>query len=165
MNKFKVLALSATMIMATAGLAMACGADASSASAETASAKVAGTCNTGAVMQTAGATCASGAGVSATTVQIETVRMPSGAMAVFYHGTTPETVAYLQSKCSEGCGGFVCEMAKSMAADKSVSTEIAQTETGAMILVTATDASKVASVDTYEAQYAAISTGAASESE
>ena len=216
MSKFKVLALSATLIMATAGLAIAgdCGTKtsaetaaaktasaegcSSAATAETAAAKTASAeacastaaaktasaeactstaaaktasaeacgssaataqtagagCTSGAAAQTAGASCSSDAKVSAQTVQIETVRMPSGAMAVFYNGTNAETVAFLQSKASEGCSGFVCDMAKGMAADENVATEIAATEHGVMILVTAK--SDVHSVDKYEEQYAAV---------
>ena len=158
MSKFKVIALAATLIMATAGLAIACDKTASTASAETASAEgcasaataktasaegcasaataktasaegcasaataqTAGAgCASGAAAQTAGAGCASDANVSAQTVQLETVRMPSGAMAVFYSGTNAETVAFLQSKANEGCSGFICDMAKGMAADENV---------------------------------------------
>jgi hypothetical protein len=226
MSKFKVLALAATLVMATAGLAIAGGDCASKASAETASAsgcssaataetaaaktasaegcasgaaaqtasaegcasgaaaktasaegcasgaaaKTASAegcasgvaaqtasaegCASGAAAQTAGAGCSSDANVSAQTVQLETVRMPSGSMAVFYNGTNAETVAYLQSKANEGCSGFVCDMAKGMAADDNVTTEIAATEHGVMILVTAK--SDAASVDKYEEQYAAV---------
>jgi hypothetical protein len=110
-------------------------------------------CSSAATAQTAGAGCSSDAKVSAQTVQIETVRMPSGAMAVFYNGTNAETVAFLQSKANEGCSGFVCDMAKGMAADENVATEIAATEHGVMILVTSTEP---ATVDKYEEQYAAV---------
>ena len=151
MSKFKVLALAATLIMATAGLAIACDktADASTASAEG--------CTKGASAQTAAAQTASAEGctkgASAQTVKLETVRMPSGSLAVFYHGQDAETVAFLQASAENGCGGFVCDMAKSMAADENVTTEIATTETGVMILVTS-DNPEV--VDGYEAQYAAV---------
>ncbi|RKZ15367.1 hypothetical protein DRQ53_09210 [bacterium] len=173
MSKFKVLALCATLIMATAGLAIACDTDASSASAKTASAEVAsagcagaataktaGAGCSGAAVKTAGAGCAGNAAVSPETVQLETVRMPSGSMAVFYSGTNPETVAFLQASAKEGMSGFVCSMAKSMAADENVTTEIATTDTGVMILVTATDS---ASLDSYEEQYAALTSGASEE--
>ena len=79
--------------------------------------------------------------------------MPSCSMAVFYNGTNAETVAYLQSKADAGCAGFVCDMAKGMAADENVTTEIAATEHGGMILVSSTED---ASVDKYEEQYAAV---------
>jgi hypothetical protein len=79
--------------------------------------------------------------------------MPSGSMAVFYNGTDAETIAYLQSKADAGCAGFVCDMAKGMAADETATTEIAATEHGVMILVTSTEAG---SVDKYEEQYAAV---------
>ena len=188
MSKFKVLALAATLVMATAGLAIAgdCGTKASAetasaegcssaataetaaaktasaagcasaATAQTASAKTASAegCASAATAQTAGAGCASDANASAKTVQLETVRMPSGSMAVFYNGTDAETIAFLQSKANEGCSGFVCDMAKGMAADENVTTEIAATETGVMILVTAK--SDATSVDKYEEQYAAV---------
>jgi hypothetical protein len=230
MTKFKVLALTASLIMATAGLAIACDKGAKSASAETAKAEMAQAsgCASGAAaetaaaktasaegcsksesaaVKTAGAGCASGAAAetaaaktasaegcsktqsaavktagagcasstavktagagcssnaTAQTVRLETVRMPSGAMAVFYHGTNPEAVAYLQSKADAGCGGFVCDMAKSMAADQHVSTEMAKTETGVMILVTSSDKQVV---DGYEAQYAALSSTDAQQGE
>ena len=136
--------------MKTAGAEGAC---ASKAAVKTAGAE--GACaSKGAAAQTAGAGCASDANVSAQTVQIETVRMPSGSMAVFYSGTNAETVAFLQSKANEGCSGFVCDMAKGMAADETATTEIAATDSGVMILVTAK--SDAASVDKYEEQYAAV---------
>jgi hypothetical protein len=210
MSKFKVLALAATFVVATAGLAIAGGDCGSKASAETAAAKTASAegcaskataetaaaktasaegcaskataetaaaktasagacgssastaavktagaegCSSAATAQTAGAGCSSEAKAAAQTVQIETVRMPSGAMAVFYNGTNAETVAFLQSKASEGCSGFVCDMAKGMAADENVVTEIAATEHGVMILVTSAEP---ATVDKYEEQYAAV---------
>lgn len=158
MSKFKVLALAATLIMATAGLAIACDKNADASTASAAGCASAATAETASAAGCASASTASAEGcakgAAAQTVKLETVRMPSGSLAVFYHGQDAETVAFLQSSASEGCSGFVCDMAKSMAADHSVTTEIATTETGVMILVTS-DSSEA--VDGYEAQYAAVS--------
>ena len=158
MSKFKVIALAATLIMATAGLAIACDKTADASTASAAGCASAATAQTASAAGCASASTASAEGcakgASAKTVKLETVRMPSGSLAVFYHGQNAETVAFLQSSASEGCSGFVCEMAKSMAADENVTTEIAATETGVMILVTS-DSAEV--VDGYEAQYAAVS--------
>jgi Fe-S cluster assembly iron-binding protein IscA len=158
MSKFKVIALAATLIMATAGLAIACDKTADASTASAAGCASAATAQTASAAGCASASTASAEGcakgASAKTVKLETVRMPSGSLAVFYHGQNAETVAFLQSSASEGCSGFVCDMAKSMAADENVTTEIAATETGVMILVTS-DSAEV--VDGYEAQYAAVS--------
>ena len=157
MSKFKVLALAATLIMATAGLAIACDKTADASTASAAGCASAATAQTASAAGCASASTASAEGCSkgatAKTVKLETVRMPSGSLAVFYHGQNAETVAFLQSSASEGCGGFVCDMAKSMAADENVTTEMAITETGVMILVTSNSPE---AVDGYEAQYAAV---------
>lgn len=86
-------------------------------------------------------------------VKLETVRMPSGALAVFYHGKNAETVAYLQKSAEGGCQGFACDLAKSLAADENCKVEMAQTKSGVMMLVTAEQTDVV---DGYEAQYAAV---------
>jgi len=86
-------------------------------------------------------------------VKLETVRMPSGAMAVFYHGKNAETVAFLQKSAESGCQGFACDLAKNVAADENCTVEMAKTESGVMMLVTS---AKADVVDQYEAQYAAV---------
>jgi Fe-S cluster assembly iron-binding protein IscA len=159
MSKFKVLALAATLTMATAGLAIACDKTADAGTASAAGCASGATAQTASAAGCTAASTASAAGCSKNAtadhaIKLETVRMPSGSLAVFYHGQNAETVAFLQSSANEGCSGFVCDMAKSMAADENVITEIAATETGVMILVTS-DSAEV--VDGYEAQYAAVS--------
>ena len=97
--------------------------------------------------------CSSDASNAKMAVKLETVRMPSGAMAVFYHGKNAETVAYLQASAKGGCQAFACDLAKNLAADENCTVEMAKTDTGVMMLVTA---EKAEVVDQYEAQYAAV---------
>lgn len=194
MRILKIVALSATLVVATAGLALAGGDCGSKAKAETASAHVCtGACEatcaasaaTASAVKTAGTGCATsevktagaGCATSATktadasscagkeadmAVELETVRMPSGAMAVFYHGKNAATVSYLQASAKGGCQGFACDLAKNISKDEHCSVEMAQTKTGVMMLVSADD-SKV--LDNYEAQYAAAMAPAETQSE
>ena len=97
--------------------------------------------------------CSSDASNAKMAVKLETVRMPSGAMAVFYHGKNAETVAYLQASAKGVCQAFACDLAKNLAADENCTGEMATTDTGVMMLVTA---EKAEVVDQYEAQYAAV---------
>lgn len=97
--------------------------------------------------------CDSDASSAKMAVKLETVRMPSGAMAVFYHGKNEASVAYLQKSAEGGCQAFACDLAKSVASDENCTVEMAPTETGVMMLVTA---EKAEVVDGYEAQFAAV---------
>ena len=174
----------ASLVLACDGKAKAEGASASASCAEHANAEAAsaaqckGAANASAVktadvtgcrsaaVKTAGAAgctaaetaSASGCAKSATAgaVQVETVRMPSGALAVFYNGANEQAVEFLQASAEKGCHGFACHLAQSMAADEKCTVEMAETEHGVMILVTAEDP---AVVDAYEAQYAAVMSG------
>ena len=126
---------------------------ASSASAvKTASAKADCASSASAVKTASAEECASKANV-ANAIKVETVRMPSGAMAVFYHGTNAEAVSYLQASAEKGCSGFACNLAKGMAADENCKVEMAKTESGVMMLVTS---EKAEILDGYAAQYAAV---------
>lgn len=188
MRTLKILALSATLVVATAGLALAGGACDGKAKAESASAKAAcsstaavqtasatGGCASGASAQTAGvkaevagAGCASGAvktadaagagcsaekAAMAKAIKVETVRMPSGAMAVFYSGSCEKSTAFLQASAEGGCQGFACDLAKAIAADQNCTVEMAKTQHGVMMLVTSP---KAEVVDGYAAKYAAV---------
>jgi hypothetical protein len=125
----------------------------SSAKAATAT-KVAGAgCATSATKTASMGDCESTQAKMAKAVKLETVRMPSGAMAVFYHGKNAEAVAYLQKSAESGCQGFACDLAKNLAADENCTVEMAKTESGVMMLVTS---EKADVVDQYEARYAAV---------
>jgi len=175
MRTLKIIALSAIFVFVTASLAMACdGKKAETASAKaccsksevtTASTNGAGcalkaavtkacadgaTCAAKAAMKTAGASCSSKADM-ANAISVETVRMPSGALAVMYNGSCAASTGFLQASADKGCEGFACSLAQGMAADDNVHTEMAKTEHGVMILVTAKD---VKVLDKYEAEYA-----------
>ena len=148
---------------ATAKTASAGGCDKSAATASTT--KVAGAgCSSSATaaVKTAMGGCDSenSQAKMAKALKVETVRMPSGAMAVFYHGKNAETVAFLQKSAEKGCQGFACDLAKSLAADENCKVEMAMTETGVMMLVTS---EKADVVDQYEAQYAAVIASVSSE--
>ena len=135
---------------------------ASSASAvKTASAKADCASSASAVKTASAEECASKANV-ANAIKVETVRMPSGAMAVFYHGTNAEAVSYLQASAEKGCSGFACNLAKGMAADENCKVEMAKTESGVMMLVTS---EKAEILDGYAAQYAAVTAPAPTSSD
>jgi hypothetical protein len=153
MRILKTVFLSATFLLATASLAMACPGQ-KTAKAENASATTA--CASKAAVKTASAGCSATCTAKAENadmaqrIDVETVRLPSGTLAVFYNGTCPESTGYLQAAAAKGCEGFVCPLAQSMAKDANVHTEMAKTEHGVMILVTSNDAQDL---DRYEAQY------------
>ncbi len=173
MRILKTIALSTIFVLATASLALACdGKNAKNASASehagcsakaevsAAAATTASSCASKAAVKTAGASCKAGDAEAASwtqAIQVETVRMPSGALAVFYTGSCEKSTAMLQASAEEGISAFACPLAQGMAADESLTTEMAKTEHGVMILVTAKDE---AALDKYEAQFAvATSTG------
>jgi len=124
-------------------------------SASTASAtKVAGAgCASSATKTASAGNCSSDAKGAKMAVKLETVRMPSGAMVVMYHGKDASSVAALQASAKNGCQGFACDLAKSVAADENCKVEMAKTDTGVMMIVTS---EKAEALDGYEAQYAAV---------
>ena len=85
-----------------------------------------------------------GAGCSAKTgaasVALETVRMPSGALAVFYNGADAATVEHLQTAAALKGASFGCNLAGDMASNENCNIEVANTETGIMLLVTSDQA-------------------------
>jgi hypothetical protein len=172
MRSMKIIALSAILVFATASLAMACdGKKAESASAKAAcaaraDAEVAAVTASAdgpecaakaakAAVKTASAKCSSMGGdadmaMMANAISVETVRMPSGTMAVFYNGSCSMSTGFLQAAAAKELSEFSCPLAQGMAADDNVTTEMAKTEHGVMILVTAKNE---ATLDKYEAQY------------
>jgi hypothetical protein len=173
MRTMKIIALSAILVFTTASLAMACdGKKAESASAKaacaahadaevavaTAAAEDAPACAgkaANAAVKTASAKCSSMGGdadmaMMANAISVETVRMPSGSMAVFYNGSCAMSTGALQASAAKELSEFSCPLAQNMAADENVTIEMAKTEHGVMILVTAKDE---ATLDKYEAQY------------
>jgi hypothetical protein len=179
MRKLKILALTTFAIMVVAALTVsvagACGkdktADASTAAVQGTEATVAGTGCTaakGATATTAGVGCTASKGAHAATagmgcskmascvhgasadMRVEAVRLPSGALAVFYTGTTPATVASLQARAEKGAAEFGCDLACAMAKNTSCHVEVANVHDGVMMLVTA---DKPAVLDEYQAKY------------
>jgi hypothetical protein len=132
MRTLKILALSTVLVAATASLALAGAGCTKSADAAKASAG----CSSSAVKTADAGSCNS----AAKAITVQTVRMPSGAMAVMYTGATAEAVEFLHASAKKGCTGFACDVAKSMASDEHCNVEMAATDEGVMFLVTADDA-------------------------
>jgi hypothetical protein len=153
MHKFRTLAVSALAMIALVAFAVG-GASAcdgkTSASTASADAKVAGIgCTKSIDASTAGAGCSSS--VSAAKVAMETVRMPSGALAVFYNGTDAETVAYLQTSANAKGAKFGCGLAGAMAGNENCTVEVANTKSGIMLLVSS---EKSELIDEFQESYA-----------
>ena len=72
-------------------------------------------------------------------VDVETVRLPSGALVVMYKGKTPEAVSYLQTACAGKACDFCCPVTRNVATNQQAHVEIAKTTQGAMIVVSAKD--------------------------
>lgn len=177
MRKLSLILLGTLSVLAfvafSAGAADACDgktSTAKAAKAETAEAKVAGAggcsasktaavdakvagagCSKSAstAMKVAGAGCASKSAGTAS-VAIETVRMPSGALAVFYNGRSEAAVASLHEKFEAKGASFGCDMASNMAENGDCSVEAAATEQGIMLLVTS---EKAEVLDEYQSAY------------
>lgn len=86
-------------------------------------------------------------------MNIETTRLPSGAMLVFYTSDKPEIVQALQKTSADGAESFSCLVCKKIAADANCTVELASLDNGVVALVTAEEPS---AVDTYEAEFAAL---------
>jgi len=142
-----------------------------SSSAETASVKTAGAagCASGATASVAGAGCTKGADAATAGTKVagatcsssktasmpadlavEAVRMPSGALAVFYTGTSEATVAGIHAKAAKGAAGFGCDLAGSMAGNESCNVEVVNIKNGVMMLVSS---EKADILDQYQKQY------------
>ena len=141
MRTLKILALTTLSIMTMVSMATAgssCSASKSASNASNAS-----------TVKLAGASC-SYKSAPPSDMSIEAVRMPSGALAVFYTGETEVTVAKLQAQASNGAENFCCGLASSMAKNDNVNVEVVEIANGVMMLVTAETADVL---DEYESQY------------
>lgn len=114
-------------------------------------------CSAHAQNQKTGAGCAYSAQKAALiqSLDIETTRLPSGAMIVVYASDDPETVKVLQASAVKGAESFDCRICQHMARDGNCTVEIASIQGGVVALITAEDP---AIVDRYEKQFAAVST-------
>lgn len=124
----------ATVKAASMGDGAGCGAKAATASTAGAA------CTKSAAMTASGAGChsAKAAKVAAADIDMETVKMPSGVMAVLYTGKTPEAKAYLAEAAKAGCASsFACPITREMAASEHCKVEIGATAAGVMVLVKA----------------------------
>jgi len=83
-------------------------------------------------------------------IDIETVRLPSGTLAVFYNGEDADSVAYLHSVANGATTDFSCGLVKKMANNVNCSVEMATTDTGVMFLCTSDDTQLV---DSFEKNY------------
>jgi hypothetical protein len=149
----------------TAATAAQAGTCASKTAAQTASTTQAGTCASKTAAQTAGATGCSKA-ASATTagmgcsgsqasaakydIAVETVKLPSGALAVIYTGKDADSVAMLQSAANGTVADFGCPNVQKMVASENCTVEMASTEDGLMFLCTSDD---VALIDSFQKNY------------
>ena len=85
----------------------------------------------------AGNHCSTSKAKLAALVDIETVRLPSGALVVMYKGKTPDAVAYLQAAAASSVESFCCPVTRKLASNQDAHVEIAKSATGALIVVTA----------------------------
>ncbi len=85
--------------------------------------------------------------------KVEATRLASGDLVVHYIGTTPEAVAFLQSKASESPDKFCCPMTQKMASNEACKVDMAKVSNGVLVLVSSP---KKEVVDAYEKDFAAM---------
>lgn len=101
--------------------------------------------------QTAGAGCSSSqASAAKYDIAIQTVKMPSGALAVMYSGNDADTVAMLHSAANGTAADFGCPNVQNMVATEGCSVEMASTENGLIFLCTSDD---VALIESFQKSY------------
>jgi ribosomal protein L10 len=88
-------------------------------------------------------------------LDIDTTRLPSGAMLVFYTSDDPAAVKKLHASAATGAGDIDCRLCQKMASDKGCTIEMAFIDNGVVALVTAEN---VGTIDAYEKQYASLTT-------
>lgn len=137
MRKITLIAVASLFLIATAAVAFA---GSSCSSAKSASAK------------TASASC-SYSKAAMTKVSVETTRLPSGGMVVFYTSDDAETVKFLQTKAANGADDFSCGVCQKVAAAENCNVELTNFAGGVVAFITAEDSNIV---DEYEAQFAAL---------
>lgn len=86
-------------------------------------------------------------------LKVETFRMPSGALAVFYTSENAQVVKTLQDKASAGASSFCCGICREMAQAKDCKVELVPFSTGVLAVVTATEPG---SIDKFEKAFAAL---------
>jgi hypothetical protein len=90
-------------------------------------------------------------------MKIETARTPNGALVVFYTSDKPDVVKTLQAKAASGPIDFSCGVCREMAKSTDCKVELVPFSSGVMAFVTS---EKKESIDTYEKQFAALTTTA-----
>jgi len=107
--------------------------------------------------QTAGAGCSSKTASAAKyDIAVETVKLPSGALAVMYNGNDADTVAMLHSAANGSAADFMCPNVQEMAKTENCTVEMATTEEGLIFLCTSEDAELIESfAKNYEVAQAA----------
>lgn len=88
-------------------------------------------------------------------LKIETFRMPSGGLAVFYTSDKAEVVKTLQEKAVAGADNFCCGICREMANAKDCKVELVPFSGGVLAFVTANEPTKL---DAFEKQFAALTT-------
>jgi hypothetical protein len=86
-------------------------------------------------------------------LKVETFRMPSGALAVFYTSENVQVVKTLQEKAAGGADNFCCGICREMAQAKDCKVELVPFANGVMALVTAPEAG---TIDKFEKQFAVL---------
>jgi hypothetical protein len=111
-------------------------------------------CGAGSKSASAGASCAySKTAALPEGMKIETVRMPSGTLAVLYSSTDATTVTALQEKAALGASSFDCGICRQMAANENCAVELVAFSGGVIAFVTS---ESTESIDAYEKQFASL---------
>ena len=88
-------------------------------------------------------------------LKVETFRLPSGGLAVFYTSDKPEVVKTMQERAAGGAENFCCGICREMAQVKDCKVELASFSGGVVALVTANEPK---TLDAFEKQFAALTT-------
>ena len=86
-------------------------------------------------------------------VNVETTRLPSGALVVFYTSENPSVVQAMQTKAANGGENWDCGVCKHVAASGNCTVELGTFANGVVAFITSEDAT---AVDAYEKQFAAL---------
>ena len=85
--------------------------------------------------------------------KVEATRLSSGDLVVHYIGTTPEAVAYLQTKAASSADKFCCPMTQKMATNEACKVEMTKVADGVKVVVSSP---KKEVMDAYEKEFAAM---------
>ena len=80
--------------------------------------------------------CTPGNAKLAEVIDVETARLPSGALVVMYRGKNDNAVAYLQAASEGPAESFCCPLTRSLAENADCSVEITKITDGALVVVT-----------------------------